>query len=51
MAAVLTVNFLVVPVVVWLLARLVPQEPAILLGVYMVLLTPCASTTSSSSPA
>jgi ACR3 family arsenite transporter len=41
MAAVLTVNFLVVPVVVWLLARLVPQEPAILLGVYMVLLTPC----------
>lgn len=42
MAAVLTANFLVVPVVVWLLARLVPQEePAILIGVYMVLLTPC----------
>lgn len=41
MAAVLTMNFAVVPIVVWLLARLVPQEPAILVGVYMVLLTPC----------
>jgi ACR3 family arsenite efflux pump ArsB len=41
MAAVLTVNFVVVPVVAWLLARLAPQEPAFLLGVYMVLLTPC----------
>lgn len=41
MAAVLTVNFLVVPVVAWLLARLAPQEPAFLLGVYLVLLTPC----------
>lgn len=42
MAAVLALNFLVVPVVVWLLARLLaPQDPAILLGVYFVLLTPC----------
>ncbi len=42
MAAVLVLNFLVVPVVVWLLARLLaPQDPAILLGVYFVLLTPC----------
>jgi ACR3 family arsenite transporter len=41
MAAVLAVNFLVVPVVVWVLARFVPQEPAVLVGVYMVLLTPC----------
>lgn len=41
MAAVLTVNFLVVPVLVWILARFVPQEPAILLGVYLVLLAPC----------
>jgi ACR3 family arsenite efflux pump ArsB len=32
---------LVVPVVVWLLARIAPQEPAFLLGVYLVLLTPC----------
>lgn len=41
MAAALALNFLVVPVVAWLLARLAPQEPAVLLGVYLVLLTPC----------
>ena len=41
MAAVLALNFLVVPAVAWLLARLAPQEPAVLLGVYLVLLTPC----------
>lgn len=41
MAAVLTLNFLIVPAAVWLLARLAPQEPAFLLGVYLVLLTPC----------
>ncbi len=41
MSAVLILNFLVVPAVVWLLARLAPQEPAVLLGVYLVLLTPC----------
>lgn len=41
MAAALALNFLIVPVVVWMLARLAPQEPAVLLGVYLVLLTPC----------
>ncbi|MEJ7820181.1 MAG: bile acid:sodium symporter [Rubrobacteraceae bacterium] len=41
MGAALTVNFLVVPAVAWLLARLAPQDPAVLLGVYLVLLTPC----------
>ena len=41
MAAALALNFFIVPVVVWVLARLVPQEPAVLLGVYLVLLTPC----------
>lgn len=40
-AALLTVNFVVVPVVVWLLSRLLPQHPPLLLGVYLVLLTPC----------
>ena len=39
--AALTLNFLVVPAVAWLLARLAPQEPAFLLGIYLVLLTPC----------
>ena len=41
MAAALTLNFLVVPAVAWLLARLAPQEPAFLLCIYLVLLTPC----------
>ena len=41
MAAALTLNFLIVPAVAWLLARLAPQEPAFLLGIYLVLLTPC----------
>ena len=40
-AALLTVNFIVVPVFVWLLSRLLPQYPPLLLGVYLVLLTPC----------
>lgn len=40
-AALLTVNFVVVPILVWLLARLLPQHPPLLLGVYLVLLTPC----------
>ncbi|GGX67718.1 arsenic resistance protein [Saccharospirillum salsuginis] len=40
-AALLTVNFLIVPLVVWLLSRLLPQQPPLLLGVYLVLLTPC----------
>ena len=39
--ALLTVNFVVVPVLVWLLSRFLPQHPPLLLGVYLVLLTPC----------
>jgi len=40
-AALLTVNFIVVPLLVWMLSRLLPQHPPLLLGVYLVLLTPC----------
>jgi ACR3 family arsenite efflux pump ArsB len=39
--ALLTVNFIIVPVLVWLLSRLLPEHPPLLLGVYLVLLTPC----------
>ncbi|MBP1987441.1 ACR3 family arsenite efflux pump ArsB [Halolamina salifodinae] len=39
--AALATNFLVVPAVVWLLTRALPNRPALLLGVFMVLLTPC----------
>lgn len=39
--ATLLANFVFVPVAVWLLAWIVPREPAILLGVYLVLLVPC----------
>lgn len=41
MAASLGMNFLVVPIIVWGLTRFLPQEPVILVGVFMVLLTPC----------
>jgi len=41
MAAALGMNFLVVPVVVWGLTRFLPREPVVLVGVFMVLLTPC----------
>lgn len=41
MAAALGMNFLIVPVVVFGLTRFLPQEPVILVGVFMVLLTPC----------
>ncbi|MFT4904094.1 MAG: ACR3 family arsenite transporter [Natronomonas sp.] len=40
-AAALGMNFLVVPVVVYALTRFLPQEPVILIGAFMVLLTPC----------
>ncbi|WP_435068647.1 arsenic resistance protein [Haloplanus sp. C73] len=40
-AATLGLNFLVVPVVVWVLIQLLPPEPAVLVGVCLVLLTPC----------
>ncbi|GAA0285981.1 arsenic resistance protein [Halobacterium noricense] len=39
--AALAMNFLVVPVVVWVLTRVLPQEPVVLVGALMVLLTPC----------
>lgn len=41
LAAMLTANFIFVPVVVWLLLMLLPPSPPILLGVALVLLTPC----------
>jgi arsenite transporter len=41
MATTLGMNFLVVPVVAWGLTRLLPQEPVLLVGALMVLLTPC----------
>lgn len=40
-AAALGMNFLVVPVVVWGLTRFLPPEPVVLVGVFLVLLTPC----------
>lgn len=39
--ALLTVNFIVVPLVVWLLTHFLPQHPPLLLGVFLVLLAPC----------
>lgn len=41
MGALLTVNFIAVPIVVWLLTRFLPDYPPLLLGVFLVLLTPC----------
>jgi ACR3 family arsenite efflux pump ArsB len=41
MGAALATNFLVVPVVAFALTRFLPQEPAVLVGALMVLLTPC----------
>jgi ACR3 family arsenite transporter len=41
MAAALGTNFVVVPVVVFGLTRFLPQDPVILVGAFMVLLTPC----------
>jgi ACR3 family arsenite transporter len=41
MLAALGMNFLVVPVVVFVLTRFLPQNPVILVGVFLVLLTPC----------
>lgn len=39
--ALLTVNYVAVPIVVWLLTMLLPEHPPLLLGIYLVLLTPC----------
>lgn len=41
LATVLFVNFVVVPAVAYLLSRFVTGDPALLLGVLLVLLTPC----------
>ncbi|OXM14057.1 arsenic resistance protein [Paenibacillus herberti] len=40
-AALLLVNFVAVPMLVWLLTRFLPEHPPVLLGVYLVLLAPC----------
>lgn len=39
--ALLVANYIAVPIVVWGLSQLLPQQAPILLGVYLVLLTPC----------
>lgn len=39
--AILTANYIAVPLVVWLLSQFLPQLSPVLLGVYLVLLTPC----------
>ncbi|WP_217558631.1 arsenic resistance protein [Paenibacillus sp. GbtcB18] len=39
--ALLITNYIVVPILVWGLTRFLPNDPAILLGVLLVLLTPC----------
>lgn len=41
LATLLALNFIVVPVVVFALSRVVAHEPALLVGVLLVLLTPC----------
>ncbi|MFT4281301.1 arsenic resistance protein [Microbacterium sp.] len=41
LGAVLVLNFVLVPVVVWVLSRFVAGEQALLVGVFLVLLTPC----------
>lgn len=39
--ALLMINYIAVPILVWGLTRFLPADPAILLGVLLVLLTPC----------
>lgn len=39
--ALLIMNYLAVPILVWGLTRFLPTDPALLLGVLLVLLTPC----------
>ncbi|NLZ97684.1 MAG: arsenic resistance protein [Micrococcus sp.] len=41
MSSVLVLNFVVVPVVVWIVSRIVAQDHVVLVGVLCVLLTPC----------
>lgn len=39
--ALLITNYVAVPIIVWGLTRFLPSDPALLLGVLLVLLTPC----------
>lgn len=39
--ALLIVNYVAIPILVWILTRFLPDYPPLLLGVYLVLLTPC----------
>lgn len=41
MAAILLSNFILVPILVWVLLLAVPDQPAVRLGVLLVLLVPC----------
>ncbi|MDR4887782.1 arsenic resistance protein [Fredinandcohnia sp. QZ13] len=41
MVALLVGNFIAVPIIVWILTKIFPQSPPVLLGVCLVLLTPC----------
>ena len=41
MSALIVLNFVLVPVIVLLLSKLVPDQIPLLLGIYLVLLTPC----------
>ncbi|WP_373231820.1 arsenic resistance protein [Cohnella sp.] len=39
--ALLIMNYIAVPIIVWGLTRFLPTDPSLLLGVFLVLLTPC----------
>jgi ACR3 family arsenite efflux pump ArsB len=39
--ALLITNYIAIPILVWVLTRFLPEYPPLLLGVYLVLLTPC----------
>jgi len=41
MVALIVLNFVLVPILVWLLTRFLPDQTPLLLGVCLVLLTPC----------
>ncbi len=41
MVALMGLNFVIVPATVWILSLFLPAYPPLLLGVYLVLLTPC----------
>ena len=41
LAALLLTNYMAVPAVVWILSRFLPDHPPLLLGFFLVLLTPC----------